>query len=61
MIAEDIREGLEAMSSVERWIDNDIDAGDEAIEIHQAALGRARERFEAAQEKALALAVDGAS
>jgi hypothetical protein len=55
MIEQLVREGLAEIDGVKRWIDNDIDAGDEAITIHAEALARAREKFEAAAAEAARL------
>jgi hypothetical protein len=50
MIEQLIKEGVAEVAEVKRWIDNDIEAGDEAIRIHADALARAEEKFDQAMD-----------
>lgn len=54
-IAQLIEEATAEVQEVKRWIDNDIEAGDEAITIHQQSLERGLAKLEEAKERLEAL------
>jgi hypothetical protein len=56
MVEQQIREGLDELAPVKRWIENDIEAGDDMIQVHADSLERAVAKFEQAAETARRLA-----
>lgn len=50
-----VREGIADVDEVKRWIDNDVEAGDEAIRVHADALERVGAKFEEAAQEAARL------
>ena len=56
MIAQAIADGLVELDEVKRWLQNEVDAGDTAVQIHVDALDRARASFDEARQTAARLA-----